>query len=265
MTAASRCFALAAAAASILLATAGATAVAGVQDRAVTVEAAGLRIVQPPYNDEQQMRAFNQHPGTHLAVLIQVPQGGLIDIDDGASELAAFTDDRGTDLLAGDRRFGRTGVGRRARISSDGRAALVTINGPNQPAPEATGIRAEGVLKLSRAEGTETATADRVALEPDTSFTLDGRQFTVSRVERIFGERMVRFRTDMPIDEIATMRFLDAEGNDITGSGRMHGGAVIGRSIDADADVSELTVQVELYRGMDTVSVPLELEVSIGS
>ncbi len=263
MIATPRCFAFAAVACAVLVngAVAGA---AGEQDQRATVEAAGLRIVQPPYNDEQQMRAFNQHPGTHLAVLVKVPRGGLIDVDDGASELAAFTDDRGTDLLAGDRRFGRTGVGRRARISSDGRAALVTISGPNQPAPEATGIRAEGVLELQRAEGTETATAHRVALERDTTFTLDGRRFTVARVQRLFGERMVRFRTNMPIDKIATLRFLDAEGNDITGSGRMRGSAMIGRSIAADADVDELTVRIELYRGMETVSVPVELEMSIG-
>jgi hypothetical protein len=124
-----------------------------------TVEVRGLRLVGKAYGDEWRgLRAFNWTPGTSVAVLVQRPGGGIIDMDEDKSEITALTDDKGTNLLEG-ARFGNTGFSF-TNVAEDSKALMTELKGPKVPAAGATKINAKGSLVLLAATEQKTAKTD---------------------------------------------------------------------------------------------------------
>ena len=81
---------------------------------AITVAVQGVRVVKPPPDGDDMLRAFNAFSGTAVALLASEPQGGLVLFDPDASRIKSFTDDKGKDLKKGPRarpspRYPKTG------------------------------------------------------------------------------------------------------------------------------------------------------------
>ena len=76
----------------------GYVAVANGADPAITVAVQGVRVVAPPPGEDDGLRAFNDNPGTAVALIITDPQKRLVAFDVYASHLKSFVDDKGKDL-----------------------------------------------------------------------------------------------------------------------------------------------------------------------
>jgi hypothetical protein len=59
----------------------GYVAVANSADPALTVAAHGVRVIAPPPGEDDGLRAFNDNPGTTVALIVTDPQGGLVAFD----------------------------------------------------------------------------------------------------------------------------------------------------------------------------------------
>ena len=65
------------------------------------VSATAIRVVGPGLGaNGSELRPFNEQPGTTVALSVQAPRGsGIVEIDDDASKIEAFSDDKGQSLL----------------------------------------------------------------------------------------------------------------------------------------------------------------------
>src|SRR5258705_314302 len=69
-------------------------------------QVAGLRVVAPSGEGKDKMGAFNRSPGVTVALLLTAPEGNIVSVNQEASKLISFTDDKGTDLLGDSSRRG---------------------------------------------------------------------------------------------------------------------------------------------------------------
>lgn len=228
------------------------------------VRVVGLRITAGAYKDSDQMRPFNYPPGTMVVLQVRYPGGGIYGIDTGGSTLQYLRDDTGTNLLDGDSSLFRTGLQSELRISKDGKAALVSLFGPRRPAEKARAIEFSGTVHLLRCSGTRTVQQKDVKLQKGTSFSLGGSTFTVVGTQRSFGQVVVELKTDLRPERLASLTFLNAGREDITGSTLSHQGGVIKRSLKPGSGVEGLTVRMKLRQGVETVKVSVDRTISVG-
>src|SRR5262245_62729276 len=115
------------------------------------VSAAAIRIVGLGLGaNGTERRPFNESPGTVVVLAIQPPRGsGIVQIDDHASTLEAFADDKGQSLLEEGR------VGPFPKVAEDGSAAIVEVEVRGRPGAGATSVSGQGTLGVREAAGSE--------------------------------------------------------------------------------------------------------------
>lgn len=126
-------------------------------------------------------RVFAGQPGTAVELTLRPPKNRkLISLDVPASKIAAFSDDRGTDLLVPPAAptprpasvHVSLGLGRKpgintfaSRVIGDGRAALVAVESPGLPGKGATVLRVKGALAVRLGGKTEDVTLTNLELK----------------------------------------------------------------------------------------------------
>ncbi|MAE67691.1 MAG: hypothetical protein CMJ18_25840 [Phycisphaeraceae bacterium] len=233
----------------------------------------GLRIVGAPYGDDQTMRPFNYFPGTTLSALVVHSSGGLIELDDDASKITSFVDSRGTNLLEGEDRFGRAGLGMFPSFSEDGKAALIEINGPATPARGATSISAEGALTFRVATRKKTFSQSNVALAAGTQIKAGPFTFKLTETGKPdWGEEPLQITLEAKQDlgALAEVRFKDADGKLIEsksgGSMRSSsfGNVTVQSAYRLARKVESVTFEIDVWADMRTVKVPFAAKTSVG-
>ncbi|MFW6336698.1 MAG: hypothetical protein ACOC3G_06190, partial [Phycisphaeraceae bacterium] len=237
-------------------------------------EARGLRIVHEGYGDNMSgVRPFNWSPGTTLAVLLHRPAGNLVEVDLDASSVESFTDDRNTNLLKkNERSWGRTGFGPFARLSEDGKAAMVEIAGDSLPAANATTLTAKGTITLVTARGQETVKAGDVKFAKDESFQIGDVSFTVESAKASEWQDdvyEVTFRSTDNLDDIAGLKF-EADGKTIDARRGATSRSGMGENITTrwtysfKEKLDAASVAADVWVELESHDVPFELEVGLG-
>lgn len=236
------------------------------------VNVAGLRVVAPAYEDNDEMRAFNWSPGTCVSLLVVQPQGGLIGFDADASKLDEMTDDKGNSLLSKEG-SGRSGFSAWPKIGEDGKAALVEIDAGNTPAAGSNAIRLKGTLVFSSASDKKTYKQDNVALKPGTKFEAGPIPMTVKEAGKPeWGDEPleITLEANKNLDSLASVRFLDAEGNEIeasdSGSSSMTFGdeVTVNRSYKLGKMVDTATIEMTYWTDLKPLEVPFDLTITVG-
>jgi len=257
----------------ITAALAAPTAHAQDEDTEGSVAVAGLRVVVPPPDDQQELRAFNWFPGTTVALRFDYPDGGLIEIDPDASALDHFTDDQGTNLLEGGEAFRQSGIGRDATIGPDQKAALIEVTGPSVPAAGARSLRLKGVLAFRVAYRQQAYKAENVSLARGERVEAGPTPFTVREVgEPKWGDAAVSvaLQTDRDVASVAEIRFYDADGNrieaDRAGTMRTSFGdaGTTQISYNLARDVETADIEIVHWAEMKTIKQAFDREVSVG-
>ncbi|MCY3023220.1 MAG: hypothetical protein NTW87_29945 [Planctomycetota bacterium] len=244
-----------------------------------TVEAQGLRIVKPSPGGNDKLRAFNWFSGTTLALLVTVPQGGLVSFDRDASKVTSFADDKGKDLTKSDGkgRFmsDKAGFEMMPNFSEDGKQCTTDVRAPGVPAQGATKLAVAGELVFQIATQKKDFAAENVALKADTKVAAGPIPFTITKVgkpewggdEAAF---CITLEAKQDLSSVADIQFQDAAGKKIEGRrgstsrmGFMNNVTITWEyNLKAKADAARIVITY--WTDMKKVTVPFALNVGVG-
>jgi hypothetical protein len=217
-----------------------------------------VRVVAP--RDDFSARPFGADNGTHLALWIKMPAGqGLIEIDERASVLQHFGDDKGTDLGGRFESF--------PDEFEDGTGGVFEIESTGRPAAGASALLADGTIVMTIATGTRKTRIDKVRLENGQKVTLGKVPVTVDEVTRQ-GDSLT-FTLKLSRDAmtgIRTVAFFDAKGQPIegrsSGRGYMNDNAEMNFSVNTTAPI--VAIEFDMWEGRRSVKVPFKVKASLG-
>jgi hypothetical protein len=253
------------------------------------VQVCGVRVVGQGYeNEDDLLRAFHWRKGTTVALLVTVPQGGLISVNRDETKVTQMTDDRGTDLTTSQKGITRAAqAARGAQVSADARACIVEITAQEVPAAGATSIALAGTISLKCGDKKEAGRQANVSLTPGTEFKAGGISFTIARTGTAL--RTVELsKADEPVPEtapgfevvvqtkqdwadIAGIAFLDATGKDLDAKpGPVASAAAGGRTVAAaksfvlPQQADSATIVVTCWEEFKDIEVPFDIKAMVG-
>jgi hypothetical protein len=211
-------------------------------------------------DDDWSAKPFNASNGTKLVLWIKMPAGmGLIEIDDDASLLSHFGDDKGTDLGGSLDSF--------PDEFKDGSGATMDISSDGLPAAGATALMAEGTLVMNVATGTKPQKISAQRVENDKAFKLGQATLTFSDVQNEEGE--LKFTLKLPrqtMNGIKSVKFLDGKGQELegrrNGSGYMNDDAEMSFAVKTEAKT--LGMEFEVWQGLKEIKVPFNVKGGVG-
>jgi len=227
------------------------------------VSAAAIRVVGPGFGaNGSELRPFNESPGTVVVLAIQPPRGsGIVQIDDHASTLDAFSDDKGQSLLEEGR------VGPFPKVAEDGSAAIVEVEVRARPSAGATSVTVQGSIAITLAAGSKPVRAAGVRLEPNQTFKLGTTTMTIGEAKT--DEESTKITFGLPRSVLYTIRdvrVFDARNAPIearrTGSGYFNEKAEL--MVDAKTKDKTVTVEFELWQNPRTVKIPFNVQAGVG-
>ncbi len=245
------------------------------------IEVKGVRIVSDGYGGTGMgsLQPFNSFTGTSVSCQAILPQGGIIKFDKDNSRLDKFVDNVGTNLKndqnsSGDG-FGmmRSGFGMMHPISSDKKAILFELNGPDLPAKKATSIKASGYITLKTATKKKTFKIDHFALKVGSKAEFSGMQLAIAEIGKsVWGDSGVSvvFTSSSDISKIADVGFYNSKGEQIKSSRAGTSVQTLGNkktyqitySIQKQPDTVNLSITC--WEDMKAVKIPFHFTTSIG-
>lgn len=244
---------------------------------AVTIEAIGMIVAGKGYGgDMDGVRAFNEEPGTRVALLARAPAGGLLDFDEDASKLKVFTDDKGKTLNPPDKSaFRDSGFGMFAQVSKDSKACVFHAVGKEIPTKGAAVLSVEGEAVFAFATQKQDFPADKVSLKAGTKFKAGELNFEVTKYgKNDFDAENWPFEVEFAFKQSSAnlfgVKFFDAAGTEIPSekgsTSRMNFGAVVNEShafkLKKNADV--VKVVATYWTDRKDIKVPFALKVGPG-
>jgi hypothetical protein len=227
------------------------------------ISVAGIRVVGNGVGaNGSELHAFNERPGTAVALSIQAPDGsGIVEIDDDASRVDAFTDNTGQNLLE-EGRFGPF-----PKISEDRAAALVEVEVRGRPAAGASSLKVQGSVAMSIAGGTKATRVANVRLEPARTMKVGNVTITIKSVTP--GDDSMDLGVGLPrsfMNTIHAVRFYDAKGELIesrrTSSGYMNDAGEM--NFDLKSKEKLVSAEFDIWQNTRQIKVPFSLTVGIG-
>ena len=110
--------------------------------------------------------------GTTLSLLVAIPSGGIIMVDERASAITHFSDDAGKDLLVSTRSYRRSSFELVEIQGANREYATVFVSAIERPSDNATSVSAAGDIALLRGGGTATYGSPNFTLCEEQTFTL---------------------------------------------------------------------------------------------
>jgi hypothetical protein len=227
------------------------------------ISVAGIRVVGNGVGaNGSELHAFNERPGTTVALTIQAPDGsGIVEVDDDASRVDAFTDNSGQNLLE-EGRFGPF-----PKISEDNAAALVEIEVRGRPGAGASSLKVQGSVAMSLAGGTKATRIASVRLEPGKTMKVGNVTITIKSVTP--GDDSTDLGVGLPrsfMNTIHAVRFYDSKGELIesrrTSSGYMNDAGEM--NFDLKSKEKVVSAEFDIWQNIRQIKVPFSLTVGIG-
>lgn len=236
--------------------------------QAPVAEYAGIQVVAQSYGkDNDALRPFQSFDeGVQLGILIKSAAGGITGFDlDKASAVETFTDDKGTALhKAGS--F-KNGFGSFPKISADGKAGIITVEGTVPPAAGAAKVTLKGKVGVRMATKKETVKAG--AVTEGAKLTCGALTIEVKSLKKSSGETQIELTAPGSMESITEINWLDAAGKkleaDRQGSGRMGFGNKVTYSQSWGVKGTPATVEFVIWADLKTVEVPFHITTGIGA
>lgn len=244
-----------------------------------TIRVAGIQVVRETVGEDfsNKLVPFNTNEkGSSLALIIAPGSGKIIGLDDEASKIESFTDDKGTDLMGKEQRFGRAGFGPFPKISKDGKAGMIEVRGGGVPADGATALRLKGSIAVQTGSKTEAVKSAPFLLKKGAKIAVGNIELKVGKVGKPdFGDHALEVTVstaNKAIETIAGVSFLDENGNEIetqsTGSGSsgFNGKFNYDESYGLSRDLAgkKVVLQFEVWTDLEEKVIPIEITASLG-
>ncbi len=247
------------------------------------IDIVGLQIskplpVKPQKDDRFQMPSGSMFgsPGTHVHFFVTDSERDILDVDDEGSKVTC-TDDKGNDLAEAkkdeNRRFHRSSSPFSASEAKEHGGTIVELELPNLPAKGSTKLIVKGQVALRCGIGEVVVDKKNVALKAKTAVEAGPAEFTIESAEdQDFGDVkfVIELKSSKPFDAIKEFEFLDAAGKPIEHEGMgsssftAFGKSQYSRSIGLHKKIDKCTLRIKHYKSIETVNVPLDLEVDVG-
>jgi hypothetical protein len=215
----------------------------------------GIRVVGPGLGDGgTELRAFDSEAGTRLALVVKPPAGSfIIDVDEDASTLDAFTDDKDTNLLE-EGRFGPF-----PKVAANGSAGIFEIETRGRPTAGAAAVTATGTLAMSVATGSKPTKVPNVKLEPGKVIKFGTFSWTLKEVSQE-GEStsLTVTTTTAAMQAVKQVRFLDAKGQPVEGdrNGASWSSTEAEVNYRVQTAAKAITIEFDLWQGRKALTVP---------
>jgi len=227
------------------------------------ISAVGLRVVGLGLGaNGSEVKPFMESPGTTIALAIQAPKGnGIVDIDDHASKLDSFSDDKGNSLLEEAR------VGPFPKITEDGTAALVELEVRARPSAGTASISAQGTIAMTLAGGSKPMRASNVKVDANQTFKIGTTTLTVAETK--VEEEETQFSVNLPrslLTTIRDIRFFDAKNQPIEGRRRGSGYFNEKAELHLSAKTKDKTfsIEFEVWQNLRVVKAPFKVDAGLG-
>jgi hypothetical protein len=240
------------------------------------VSVASLQL-QKKLNDRESSLVMGAWAGTTITLLLSQPEKSVIGIDENASKLTSFTDDRGTDLAKAEGNSASWISAVFSKISEDGKLVAAPIRSNATPAAGAREItlKATIVLRCGGAQKTSeqkdvplAAAGTKISAGPTTLAIAKSNKSAGN--ELVGAQKSVTLTSKTPLDAIKSIAFLDQAGKEIRSHVSAHSTMTFGAMSTYDAtysleqNVDTATVRVTYYEKIENVSVPVDLKVGVG-
>jgi hypothetical protein len=206
------------------------------------------------------------HKRTRVALELDYPGGGVLDVDVEASSLSLFEDDMGTDLRDPGTSFGPFEL--MTRRSDDGRFLAFVLPSGKAPYSAATRLYAEGVVAVQVAKDALEFFSNSVPLNEGNTFSVGGYEFEIVQIEQAaFGKgHSITVRTGKDTAAILRYSFIDGDGLEVElrPTMNMSGTGTWQQTLRYNRPLSAASLRVECWQDLQTVEVPFEVEVSLG-
>ncbi|MEM7309070.1 MAG: hypothetical protein AAF682_20470 [Planctomycetota bacterium] len=250
-------------------------AVHGASESPAVVKPVGLMINAPVHTGEDpalednfgvELAFFGTFERTRMALELFYPKGGIIDLDNEASTLSLFEDDRATDLRKEDEHFGPFEM--MPRMSEDGRYLAFVVPSDKLPDKNASKLYAKGVVAVRVATRAAEFDAEGVLFDEGTELSLGDFDFEITEAgPSSWGDgHSITLQTDRDTVRIVRYAFVDADGNEheLSPSMSMSGMGTWQQTLESDEELGRGTLRIECWQDMHTVEVPFEAEAGLG-
>ena len=227
------------------------------------VSVVGIRVVGVGLGaNGSELRAFNERPGTAIAIAIQAPTGtGIVGIDDHASKLDAFSDDKGQSLLEEGR------IGPFPKVAEDGSSALVEVEVQARPSSGAVSVTAQGSVTMTLANGSKPQRIANVRLEATRTLKLGNATITITEAKADDESTQLTFGLARSVlTTLRGVRFLDAKNEAIEshrrGSGYINEKAELEYELKTKDKV--VSVEFDVWQSLRSAKVPFNVQAGLG-
>ena len=262
--------------------------------KSLSVDVAGLQVIKKPAELDQSMSSFLGSEGTTLKLLVRTKGAAILEFNRNDSAVAAFTDNRGTDLKKGKEKPQNSGgfsMGMSQQefgfphISDDGTTLLMEVRGPNLPAAGSTKVSAKGHLTLSLGSNLTSARQKNLSLRKGSKVTVGPVPFQIENVKAGSGGgfgfsmggssqkkvvRTITLKANKDASAIQEINFYDSRGQKIEtrnmGSSTMRGMGmvVVKRNIGLTKKLDRVTIEVKWWKDHKKTKLPFNVETGLG-
>jgi hypothetical protein len=256
-------------------------ALAQEQESKITIKPVAISVTDPRIEDfDFDVPPLGGASGTTVAVLLTVGEGqAIVALDEEGSDITAFTDGQGLDLLAAqavqeDEDFAfssmQSPIGAFPQTSNDALHMLVELQAPGVPTNGANSVRIEGQLLVLVAGGTVSQTIENVALTPS-KLNVPGHDVEITSVgEAQWGDAAMAVTlklTGESAKRLAAVHFFDAAGQELS-DGQELSSMTMFDTTELEYGLTSLvqaaTIRLDFYEQLEAVAVPVDLQVTLG-
>ena len=239
-----------------------------------SVIVAGLSIARAKKDDKfNRSMAFGMQAGTNVSLYVSMPGKTIIELDEDACQLTKFTDDKGTVLAEpGSAKGFDSWLGSFAHIADDGHSCTPSISSKKLPAAGASALVIDATLVFICGDQPELAQCD-VALTQGTPVKLGTVAAKITEVGKPKYGNMkcsVTFTSSQSFDTIHKLVFLDSAGKEIKSRNTSNSCSSFGsastytRTYGLAKKVDKVTAKINYWGKIETVTVPVKLNVQMG-
>jgi hypothetical protein len=223
-----------------------------------------------PGRDER----FAAQEGVTVKVFVPQPGRFIIGVDERASKLTSFVDDRKTDLSKAKdpKAFKQDFLSPFNEVTKDGQGIKLDLRAPRPPSIGARGIqiRADVALRVGSDEKKQEVKDVNLA---DSKISLAGMNVTVKKgKDQAWGDykMSVTINANRPQDCIRKLAFIGADGKEIKSGIISRSSFSFGTGGNWDVTyglervLDKATLRVEYFDKVEVVSVPLDMDLGVG-
>jgi hypothetical protein len=223
-----------------------------------------------PGRDER----FAAQEGVTVKVFVPQPERFIIGVDEKASKLTAFQDDKKTDLSKAKdpKAFKQDFLSPFNEVTKDGRGIKLDLRAPQPPAPGAKSIQIKANVALRVGSDEKKQEVKDVNLA-ESKVSLAGMNVTVKRAkDQAWGDykMSVTINANRPQDGIRKLTFVGADGKEIKSGIISRSSFSFGTGGNWDVTyglervVEKATIRVEYFDKVEVVNVPMDMELGVG-